>query len=204
MYLIQRDEPTRVLAFAVLLVGLAPFLWGCTQYSMDKGHFPYLGPFGVLVLYSLPDKHKVRAPFNFRIERRMNRKSPSSSVSTSGAHAERQMSKNSFALLQRGDTMRTVRLITTAIATLVFTVACMSTTLAPGADKVRITKVSSDVSGCTAVGNVKAPRNSDGSIDAVDSDAVLRNQTIGLGGNTILGTSSVLSVLVEGIAYRCP
>jgi hypothetical protein len=60
-------EGTRVLGYAVIVIGLVPFVWGCTQYSVGKGHSPYLGAFGLLwlpgflVLYFLPDKHKVRA-----------------------------------------------------------------------------------------------------------------------------------------------
>ena len=77
--------------------------------------------------------------------------------------------------------------------------ACV--TLAPGADKVRITQKSADVSTCTAVGNLKVPRDAQGQVDIINMDATLRNQTIGLGGNTALETSVLLG---EGIAYRCP
>jgi hypothetical protein len=61
--------------------------------------------------------------------------------------------------------------------------ACV--TLAPGADKVHITKVSSEVSNCTAVGNIKVPRGADGNVTAFE-------------------TAAPLGVPVEGIAYRCP
>jgi hypothetical protein len=77
--------------------------------------------------------------------------------------------------------------------------ACV--TLAPGADKVRITKNPADVSACSAVGNIKAPRDADGQVDILNADASLRNQTVGLGGNTALETSELLG---EGVAYRCP
>jgi hypothetical protein len=80
--------------------------------------------------------------------------------------------------------------------------ACVS--LAPGADKVRITKVAADVSTCTAVGNIKGQRDAQGQPDIPNADAELRNQTIGLGGNTAFVTSAPLGVPVEGVAYRCP
>jgi hypothetical protein len=80
--------------------------------------------------------------------------------------------------------------------------ACVS--LAPGADKVRITKDASDVSTCTAVGNIKVPRNSQGNVDIANAEAQFRNQTVGLGGNTGFVTYGPLGVPVEGVAYRCP
>jgi hypothetical protein len=77
--------------------------------------------------------------------------------------------------------------------------ACV--TPAPGSDKVRITQSAADVSACTPVGNIKAPRDAQGQIDILNADTEMRNQTIGLGGNTAFETSSLLA---EGIAYRCP
>ena len=81
--------------------------------------------------------------------------------------------------------------------------------LAPGADKVRITKNPADVAGCKAVGNVSA-----GPGDYLRfSDAHLRNQVIGLDGNTVFATESTegadaagtpYKFVREGIAYRCP
>jgi hypothetical protein len=88
----------------------------------------------------------------------------------------------------------------TAIATLL--TACVS--LAPGADKVRITKTATDVANCSAVGNVRVPIETQGRIDIADADTRFRNQVIGLGGNTAFVTSSSLGIPVEGIAYRCP
>jgi hypothetical protein len=77
--------------------------------------------------------------------------------------------------------------------------ACVS--LAPGADKVHVTSNRSDVANCNAVGNIKVARDAQGQIDFVNADAEMRNQTVGLGGNTAFVTSSLLG---EGIAYRCP
>ena len=80
--------------------------------------------------------------------------------------------------------------------------ACVS--LAPGADNVRITKNSSDVANCSAVGNVRVPIEDQGRVDIADADTRFRNQVIGLGGNTVFVTSSSLGIPVQGIAYRCP
>ncbi len=71
----------------------------------------------------------------------------------------------------------------------------------PGADQVRLVHNAPDVKGCTPVGNVRVARNGDGSSAAMNWDTQLRNQTVGLGGNTLFVTSSLLG---EGVAYRCP
>ena len=80
--------------------------------------------------------------------------------------------------------------------------ACV--TAAPGADKVRITKKASDVSGCTAVGNVDTLGSPQGPSQIADSSTVLRNKAVGLGGNVIFVTSATLGVPDQGVAYRCP
>jgi|SRR5579862_1323244 len=79
--------------------------------------------------------------------------------------------------------------------------ACVS--LAPGADKVQITKNASDVANCTAVGNVRVPIESQGQLDIADADTRFRNQVIALGGNIAFVSSSSLGIPVQGIAYRC-
>jgi hypothetical protein len=81
-------------------------------------------------------------------------------------------------------------------------VSCVS--LAPGADKVRLTKTASDVSSCKAVGNVNVPRDSKGEVDIANASTEFRNQVVGLGGNTGLVTSAALGVPSEGVAYVCP
>ena len=98
--------------------------------------------------------------------------------------------------------MPMARLLSTAVIYVIALSACVS--LAPGADKVHITKNASDVSACSAVGNIQVPLNAQGDVDIANSDAELRNQTVGLGGNTAFVTSSPLGVDVQGIAYRCP
>jgi hypothetical protein len=80
--------------------------------------------------------------------------------------------------------------------------ACVS--LAPGADKVRITKSALDVSRCTAVGNINVSGGVQGPSQIVDASQKLRNQAVGLGGNAVFVTVAVLGVPSEGVVYRCP
>ena len=75
------------------------------------------------------------------------------------------------------------------------------TMMLPGADKVHLATKQSEVADCTAVGNIRLPRDAQGQTDLVNADTEFRNQTVGLGGNTAFVTSSLLG---EGIAYRCP
>jgi hypothetical protein len=74
---------------------------------------------------------------------------------------------------------------------LVVTILVGCVTPAPGATHVRITSHPSDVSGCTAVGNISA--------DAMNNldPVVAQNQAVGLGGNAVLNTGA------GGVAYRC-
>jgi hypothetical protein len=75
---------------------------------------------------------------------------------------------------------------------------CATVTLAPGADQIRVTRVPTDVATCVVVGNV------DGAVGsglALDGMRQLQNQTVGLGGNTVLVTTELPPQ--KGIAYRC-
>ena len=74
--------------------------------------------------------------------------------------------------------------------------------LVPGASNVRVTSKAQDVTGCTAVGNVILPPSSP-KYGPFYSNPIgeLRNQTVGLGGNTLFITSYAIG---EGVAYRCP
>jgi hypothetical protein len=67
-------------------------------------------------------------------------------------------------------------------------------TLAPGADKVKLTSNAADVKGCVAVGNVKA----DAQNDPLDVDNTLRNQAVGLNADVVFRTG-----LGAGVGYRC-
>jgi len=80
--------------------------------------------------------------------------------------------------------------------------ACVS--LAPGADKVRVTNKPSDVEKCTARGKIHVPVNIDRQVDLANASANFRNQVVALHGNTGLVTDGPLDIPVGGVAYRCP
>jgi hypothetical protein len=92
-----------------------------------------------------------------------------------------------------------VRLIEILVAVSVS--ACASTPLAPGADKVKITRIAAEVANCKALGNLdQGPTE--------DANASARNHAIGLGGDTVLDTTStnmygMVLPLRTGIIYRC-
>lgn len=93
-------------------------------------------------------------------------------------------------------------LLTGALASLAaLLTACVTVALAPGADKVRVTANAQEVASCSAVGNIRVPRDEKGSPPVANPTDEMRNQTLGLGGNTAFVTSAVLG---EGVAYRCP
>jgi hypothetical protein len=75
---------------------------------------------------------------------------------------------------------------------------CAQITLAPGADQIRVTRVPTDVAACAAVGNVDGENGSGLTSDGIRQ---LQNQTVGVGGNTVLVTSDLPPQ--KGIAYRC-
>ena len=76
------------------------------------------------------------------------------------------------------------------------TCSCVTMTLAPGPERVRLTNEAADVAGCKAVGNVSGLMASGAS-----SETQLRNRTVGLDGNTVFVTGLYT---LEGVAYRCP
>lgn len=113
---------------------------------------------------------------------------------------------NSSAKLQLspgGSTMITRKRTVVVLASVLLLNACATTvTLVPGASKVRVTSKAQDVTGCTPVGNVRLPPSSPGSAPIYANPiGELRNQTVGLGGNTLFMTSYAWG---EGVAYRCP
>ena len=81
---------------------------------------------------------------------------------------------------------------------------CGCVSPAPGADKVRITKSASDVSTCTAVGNIAVPTDANGNVDIANAATEFRNQVVGLGGNVGLVTYGLMGAPAQGVAYRCP
>ena len=68
----------------------------------------------------------------------------------------------------------------------------------PGAEKVRVTRNLSEVSTCSAVGNINV--NARGS----NARTEFRNMVVGFGGNIGVVTNGPTWEPVEGIAYRCP
>jgi len=84
------------------------------------------------------------------------------------------------------------------------TSGCVTVTPAPGADRVKVTNSPGDVAACTAVGNIRVPKNEQGLSDAAAQMTGFRNQAIGLGANAALVTASWPDGQIDGIAYRCP
>jgi hypothetical protein len=95
--------------------------------------------------------------------------------------------------------MKAILLVTVVIALGVIS-GCATVALAPGADKVRLSKDAADVATCKVVGNVKRPQEG----NSLDAEPTIRNQAVGLGGNTVFITQSDMTGPVQGIAYQCP
>jgi hypothetical protein len=85
-----------------------------------------------------------------------------------------------------------------AVALTGLVTGCATVALAPGAEKVKITKNASDVVSCKAVGNVKSLMDGPEAVNAT-----LQNQTLGFGGNTVFVTGTE-GQSVTGVAYSCP
>jgi hypothetical protein len=96
--------------------------------------------------------------------------------------------------------MTTCQRVSVILASAALLTGCVTVALAPGAEKVRLTSNSQDVTTCTAVGNVRVPADVHEQNPFADNNE-LRNQAIGLGGNTVFITNGALG---EGVAYRCP
>jgi hypothetical protein len=91
--------------------------------------------------------------------------------------------------------------LSAALALALILDACASTTGAvPGSYTVHMTTDPSDVSACTAVGNIKVPPG------APNKDIQFRKQAVGFGADTALVTVTIFgdATPVDGIAYRCP
>jgi hypothetical protein len=94
-------------------------------------------------------------------------------------------------------TNRLAAIASIGLATALGTAGCVNIALAPGAEKVKITKTASDVASCKAVGNVLSKP-----MGPTATNADLQNKTLGLGGNTIFVTAATGDA-VEGVAYSC-
>jgi hypothetical protein len=79
---------------------------------------------------------------------------------------------------------------------------CVS--LAPGADKVLVTRDASAVAACTAVGNVQVPVDVNRQVDIANASTLFRNRVVALGGNAGFVTDGPVNIPVAGVAYRCP
>ncbi|HET9796162.1 MAG TPA: hypothetical protein VFS34_17070 [Thermoanaerobaculia bacterium] len=76
-----------------------------------------------------------------------------------------------------------------------------ATTIAPGAEKIRITTNPKDVEGCKPVGSVDAR----GPFNLPDDwERELQNQALGLGADVVFRTGPLaMTDHVSGVAYRC-
>ena len=95
--------------------------------------------------------------------------------------------------------MLNTRMVVVPVASAVGLISCVvAVAPLPGAEKVRLTRNASEVSTCSAVGNIRV--NSSGS----NARTEFRNMVVGFGGNIGFVTSGPTWAPVEGLAYRCP
>lgn len=87
-----------------------------------------------------------------------------------------------------------------AVASILGLTSCVVAAVAPvpGSDTVRVTRNASEVSTCSAVGDIKV--NSSGS----NARTEFRNAVVGFGGTVGLVIVGPAWEPVRGIAYRCP
>ena len=88
-----------------------------------------------------------------------------------------------------------------AFALTVILASGCTTTLAPGAREILVTRKSADVQHCSPLGSVQSTGQS-----VVPGDDVkeLRNQAVGMGADAVLVTSPIISQSgTSGLAYRC-
>ncbi|MBV8143704.1 MAG: hypothetical protein JO184_01765 [Gammaproteobacteria bacterium] len=93
-----------------------------------------------------------------------------------------------------------IRIVVVSVALALGLTACIAVAVTPlpGSEKVRLTRNASEISTCSAVGNIK--------VDTTGSNArtEFRNMVVGFGGNFGLVNSGPTWAPVEGVAYRCP
>lgn len=92
-----------------------------------------------------------------------------------------------------------IRMVVASVA-LAFGLASCVVPLAPvpGSENIRLTRNTSEVSSCGAVGTIRV--HSRGS----NSRTEFRNAVVGFGGNIGFVTNGPMWEPAEGIAYRCP
>lgn len=86
-------------------------------------------------------------------------------------------------------------------AAIVLGTGCANPPLAPGADKVKITRIADDVASCKPVGNIHLDCKN--TIN-VGTEPIVRNQVVALGGNTVFVTGGTFGAICGGVAYSCP
>jgi hypothetical protein len=93
--------------------------------------------------------------------------------------------------------MKPIRWEPVVVAVCSLTAGCASVSLTPGADQIKVTDVAADVAACAPLGHLAAAQ-----VMMTDPDAErqMRNETLDLGGNTLLLTPPLNRT---GIAYRC-
>jgi hypothetical protein len=80
--------------------------------------------------------------------------------------------------------------------------AACATTLAPGAENVRLVRDARVVTGCNVVGSVTSSYDFGEATLGKDYNKFIKNQAFGLGADTVLLTNSMLT-MPSGVAYRC-
>jgi len=93
--------------------------------------------------------------------------------------------------------MRAIRCAPVVVAICAIVAGCQTVSLSSGAEQVKATRNAAEVAGCTSLGNLSTPPMM---MTDPDAERALRNETLGLGGNVLLVTSSTGRV---GVAYRC-
>jgi hypothetical protein len=74
---------------------------------------------------------------------------------------------------------------------------CSTVSLAPGADQVNVTRNAAEVAACASLGSVSPPKVL---LTDPDAERQMQNETLDLGGNVLLLTTSLGR---SGIAYHC-
>jgi curli biogenesis system outer membrane secretion channel CsgG len=90
------------------------------------------------------------------------------------------------------------KIITVALTVALSSCVVVAVAPVPGSETVRVTRNASEVSTCSAVGNIKV--NASGS----NARTEFRNAVVGFGGTAGLVTIGPAWEPVGGIAYRCP
>jgi hypothetical protein len=102
----------------------------------------------------------------------------------------------------QGHTVPPMRARTATLLVACGITGCVS--LAPGAEKVLVTRDASAVATCTAVGDVRVPVDVNRQVDIANASTLFRNRIVALGGNTGFVTDGPVNIPVAGVAYRCP